>query len=92
MKSGSEETLCYVNHIGFKCHSVCLSVISVFMKDDGYGLHTLSYVLRVVDGEILLQFVPVFGLAGLDGLFCCIPRFVVLVLAIVFFVSILFRL
>ena len=34
-----------------------------------YGLQTLPDILRV---EILLKVVPVFGLTGLAGLFCCI--------------------
>ena len=54
----------------------------------GYGLQTLPNVLRVVDGEILLKLVTVFGLAGL---FRCISRFLVFVFVIVF-VRILFRL
>ena len=34
----------------------------------GYGLQTLSYVLRVVGGEMFLKLVPVLGLTGPDGL------------------------
>ncbi|KAK2173526.1 hypothetical protein NP493_869g01006 [Ridgeia piscesae] len=59
----------------------------------GYGLLTLPNVLRVVGGEILLKLVTVFGLAGLDGLFRCISRFLVFVIVcVIVFVRILFRL
>ena len=57
----------------------------------GYGLQTLPDVIRVVGGEILLKLVPVFGLTGLDSLFCCISRFLVFVFVFIY-VRILFRL
>ena len=44
----------------------------------GHGLQTLPDVLRVVGGEMFLKLVPVFGLTGLDGLSCCISRFLCL--------------
>ena len=69
-----------------------MSVAVVFLETVvvNYGVQTLSNVLRVVGGEILLKLVTVFGLVGLDGLFRCISRFLVFIFVIVF-VDILFR-
>ena len=50
----------------------------------GYGLQTMAYVLRVVGGEILLKFVPLFGLTRLGGIFRSMYRFLVFVFVIVF--------
>ena len=47
-----------------------------------YGLQSLPNVLGVVGGQILFKFVTVFRLAGLDGIFRFISRFLYLSLSL----------
>ena len=57
----------------------------------GYGLQSLPNVLGIVGGKILLKLVTVFGLAGLDGIFRFISRFLVFIF-VIGFAYIMFRL